>query len=193
LILVGNETLPTNFEELMTLLILAFLSTILIGVIIGEFASLLFSFTKKERMKSEEADAISNVMLTLRISEHIQNRVHEYYDKITESMFIHNSSVYDLLSPPLVNTIKLYQADMRISSLSFINPYNLKQMESFAKNLEIVHYLEGDIIIKQGDMNEYFYYMHDGLAEVIMEFIDFIYFDYQSVAKFVSQIKDQQK
>lgn len=50
-------------------------------------------------------------------------------------------------------------------------------------------YLEGDIIIKQGDMNDYFYYIHEGLAEVFMESHDFLYFDYKHVRTFINSSK----
>lgn len=37
------------------------------GLTIGEFSSLLQAITKKERIKSEELDIISTVMLSLKI------------------------------------------------------------------------------------------------------------------------------
>ena len=46
IILVSNEILPTDNTELIVLIILIFISTIFIGVIIGEFASLLSALTK---------------------------------------------------------------------------------------------------------------------------------------------------
>lgn len=38
-------------------------------------------------------------------------------------------------------------------------------------------------------MNEYFYYIHEGLAEVFMESHDFMYFDYKHVRAFINLSK----
>ena len=46
IILVSNEILSTDNTELIVLIILIFISTIFIGVIIGEFSSLLSALTK---------------------------------------------------------------------------------------------------------------------------------------------------
>jgi CRP-like cAMP-binding protein len=40
-------------------------------------------------------------------------------------------------------------------------------------------------VLKQGDMNDNFYYLHEGLAEVIMETEDFLFFDHEAVKKFI--------
>jgi hypothetical protein len=45
-------------------------------------------------------------------------------------------------------------------------------------------------------MNEYFYYIHEGLAEVIIESQDFLYFDYKHVRTFINstqEIKEVEK
>jgi hypothetical protein len=46
LTLVGVELVPTNFRELLIALLLACIGTIFIGVVIGEFTSLLSKITK---------------------------------------------------------------------------------------------------------------------------------------------------
>ena len=46
LILVGSEILPTDNTELLIAILLLFLGTIFIGIIIGEFASILSAITK---------------------------------------------------------------------------------------------------------------------------------------------------
>lgn len=87
IILVGADILPTTETEQLVIIFMVFLSTVLIGIIIGEFVFLVASVTKNERIKSEEADMITNMMATLQIPESIHNRVIEYYDMISESKF----------------------------------------------------------------------------------------------------------
>lgn len=57
----------------------------------------------------------------------------------------------------------------------------------------MVYFQEGDIILKQDDMNEYLYYIQEGIVEVIIESMDFMFFDHKSVKKFISHIKDNEK
>ena len=48
-------------------------------------------------------------------------------------------------------------------------------------------FIEGDIIIKQGYMNSNFYYIHEGMWEVILETKDFMFFNYKEVQNFISK------
>ena len=57
----------------------------------------------------------------------------------------------------------------------------------------MVYFQEGDIILKQDDINEYLYYIQDGIAEVIIESMDFMFFDAKSVKKFISHNKDNER
>lgn len=54
LTIVGAEIIPTNPMEVLSATLVLVLGMIMIGIIIGEFASLLSEYTKKERLKSEE-------------------------------------------------------------------------------------------------------------------------------------------
>ena len=54
LTIVGAEILPTSNLEVITATLVLVIGTIIIGMIIGEFASLLSAYTKKERLKTEE-------------------------------------------------------------------------------------------------------------------------------------------
>lgn len=136
-ILAGNEVLPADNTQVLVLTLMVFLGTIIIGLVIGEFASLLASITKKERQISEEIDIINTVMLNLRIPENIQNRVLEYYDNLGESQFIHKNEVYTLLSPPLVLVIKMFQVHISVNGLGFLNTKDFRQIEYFCSNLEV--------------------------------------------------------
>ena len=121
LTLVANELIPTNSTELITATLLIFVGSIVIGITIGEFAALLSAMTKKERAANEEIDIINTVMLNLRISEAVQNRVSEYYDEISKGMFIKNDSLYKILSTNLADLLKMYQMEKTIKDLEFIN------------------------------------------------------------------------
>ena len=47
-------------------------------------------------------------------------------------------------------------------------------------------YLPGDIVIKQGEENEYLYFVNSGIVEVILEHRDFAYFHARSVESFIA-------
>ena len=77
-------------------------------------------------------------------------------------------------------------------SLKCINIASLTQIEDFLKYVNISHFLEGDIIIKQGFTNDYLYFIIEGLAEVFVENTDFVFYDFYSVSKFISRPKDSE-
>lgn len=186
LILVGSEILPTDNGELLFGILLIFVSTILIGMVIGEFASLLASITKKERLKSEELDVIATIMVSLRLPEDLQDRVLQYYDQMNEANYIKNEQIYDTISPSLKDAVKLFQNNKSIKEISFLNIANISQIESFWSSLEMMFYLPGDIVIKQGEENQYLYVVNSGIVEVILEHRDFAYFNSKSVESFIA-------
>lgn len=113
----------------------------------------------------------------MRIPEHIQSRVYEYYYELAESIFLKNNEMYSYLSTSMSDTVKIHQIKESIFGLSILNKSNIRQIEGFAKNLKINFYLSGDVILKEGSENFTFYYIHKGLVEVIQQNKDFIYFD----------------
>jgi type III secretory pathway component EscS len=133
LILVGNEVLPTDNTELLVLTLITFLSTIGIGVIIGEFAALLEMITKKERVISQEFDIVNNVMHSLRTPEALQDRILYYLDNVNESQFIKNLHIYTLLSPSLAKMIKVHQIHKSVGFLDFVNHDDYSQIEYLCK------------------------------------------------------------
>lgn len=155
--LMGSEILPTDSLELLVATILVFVGTIFIGVVIGEFASILEAMSRKERMKSEEMDIISTVMVNLRLPEPMQDRVLEYYDNMNQATYINNMQVYESLSPALADEIKLFQMRSSFSKLPFLNIQNRHQVEMFCRNMEISFFMPGDIIVKQGTKNEHLF------------------------------------
>lgn len=142
---------------------------------------------------NEEADIINTIMLNLRIPEHLQNRVIDYYDEILESMFVNNSDVYNHLSTPVADFMKLYQIRNSVNELKFINSHNMRQIENFVSELKIAFYLPSDIIVKEGHKNDKFFYIHTGLVEVIQEHTDFAFFDYVEVNKFINEIHQEKR
>ena len=143
-------------------------------------------------MVNDEYDIINSVMLQLRISEHIQNRVIEYYDDMTESFFVNNYEVYDHLSTSMSDFIKLYQIRKSVHDLKFINTQNMRQIENFVSCMNVSFYLPSDIILKQGSRNDRFYFVHEGLLEVIQEKQDFEFYDLAEVDRFINE-KEQQE
>ena len=136
-------------------------------------------------MKSEEIDIMSTLMVDLRISDDLQDRVFEYYDKINQLNYITNHHVYELLSPCLSDVIKLFQIELTVIKLPFINPDNRMQIEKFTRHIKLSFFLAGDIIIKQGLNNDKLYYVHKGLAEAIIEHKDFEHFNHQKVEEYM--------
>jgi len=133
---------------------------------------------------NEQADIVSTVMIDLKISEDLQRRVLDYYNKILESKLIRTNEFYNLLSPCRAEFIKLYQIEETVNMLTFINKKNTRQIEKFVLSLELGFYLPDDIILKQGYHNNYFYFVHEGLLEVIQNKSDFLFFNNQEVNKF---------
>ena len=74
--------------------------------------------------------------------------------------------------------------------MSFIHIDNVREVESFACKCKVNFYLAGEIILKQGGDNNKFYFINEGLAEVIHENRDFIFFDYKKVEEFISNVID---
>lgn len=62
--------------------IITMIGIIVLGVIIGQFSSILSDMSKKQRMENEEFDLLSSVMQSLKIPEETQERVFEYYEHV---------------------------------------------------------------------------------------------------------------
>ena len=136
-------------------------------------------------MKSEEIDVMSTLMVDLRISDDLQDRVFEYYDKINQLNYITNDHVYELLSPCLSDVIKLFQIELTVIKLPFINPENRIQIEKFTRHIQLSFFLAGDIVIKQGLNNDKLYIIHEGLAEAIIEHKDFEHFNHKKIEEYM--------
>jgi hypothetical protein len=69
LILVGNELMPTSGVEVGMAAVITMIGIIVLGVIIGQFSSILSDMSKKQRLANEEFDLLSSVMQSLKIPE----------------------------------------------------------------------------------------------------------------------------
>lgn len=188
ILLAGNDVLPQEFGELMVLIVLVFVSTIIIGMIIGEFSSLFSALTRKERLKNEEFDILSTLMVSLQLPESLQDRVLEYYDEITEMQYV-NPQVYTLMSILQSDKVKLFQLRMTIANVPFINKKNSYQIQMFTRHLEFSYYLAGDIILKQGFTNSTLFYVHKGLVEVILEHRELEHYNHKKVEVYMQNNK----
>ena len=150
LTLVSNEILPVTRTELFVASLLVFITMFLMGMVIGEIASILSAMTKKEREKNEELGIIETILVDLRIEQHIQNRVFEYYEKFKESKYVNTPQVSDLMSPNLAGLGKIFQIEETITKLSFLDCKSVIQITKFVNELQVQFYLAGDIVLKQG-------------------------------------------
>jgi hypothetical protein len=108
LTLVGSEMLPTTNLELIIFILLIFASTIVIGVVIGEFAALISGLTKSDREANERLDIINTVMVNLRLSDDLQQRVTDYYDKVNDAKYIMDDNFYVILPLSFLKTIQIF-------------------------------------------------------------------------------------
>lgn len=69
--------------------------------------------------------------------------------------------------------------------MGLFDSHNLSQIEQFAANTDIQIYLPGDVIIKQGDIADNFFFVVEGILEVMLESRDFKFYDYQTIKAFV--------
>ena len=67
--LVGNDLVPTTPAEAVSGTIIVLLGSIIIGTIIGEFANIMSSMSKKATALNEELDMVASVMIGLKVPE----------------------------------------------------------------------------------------------------------------------------
>ena len=124
-------------------------------------------------------------MTTLRIDESVQDRVNEFYDEMVKAKYIQDNKVYSLMSIHQANMVKMFQISKTIKCLHFIDHKNVRQVENFTNHLKLSFFLAGDIVIKEGNNNENFFYIHNGMAEVLLQNRDFSFFQFKNVQAFI--------
>lgn len=150
----------------------------MIGVVIGQFSSLLEILNSKGRLKTEEIDILHSTMFNLRINENIQKKVTKYYEIITEPHLGFKKDAFKYLNHSLHEKIELYQIKGTVSDLSFIHQNNSELLKSLADNMSIEFFQAGDIVIKQHDIGRSFNFIMEGLAEVFLENEDYEFFNH---------------
>ena len=167
--LIGADIIPQSESQLLAAVLLIVLGPILIGILIGEFADVISVLTSTARHKNEQIDMINSAMFYLKLSEDMRNRINEYYDMISESHYYYEKEAFKGLNDHLRETIIMFKAQKEISKISFINDTSSEIIKVLLLNLEIEYFLAGDIILKQGEIGHKFYFIIDGLMEVVLE------------------------
>lgn len=98
--------------------------------------------------------------------------------------FIRSEKFYSLISDYQASTVKMLFSEVALRKTSlFTSQDKDSSLKFFTDNLVMHVYLQDDFIVKQGDLagaGEFFYIIVEGLAEVIQEKRDFIFFDLES-------------
>ena len=80
LTLVSIDLLPSTSTEILIAIFLICFGSIVIGLTITQFSTLLSQISRKEHAINEEIDYMNTFMLNMRIPEQLQNRVLTYYE-----------------------------------------------------------------------------------------------------------------
>jgi len=172
--------------------LIIFIGSIVIGTIIGEFSNILSEMTKKARQQNEELHLIGSVMTTLKIPEETQNRVYEYFDIKNEGKYVRNEKFYEILNYSLQQTIRLFQTEEAIMRTDLFDHRNSSQIENFANLIKIATFMPQDVLVKQGDIGDKFFLILDGMVEIVSEFRDFEFFDFEQTVEFIG-ISEEEK
>ena len=79
LTLVTNELMPIDNTEILFAVFILLTGSLVIGVLIGEFSSIMNDMSENQNRLNEEQDMITSMMIGLKLDEEIQINVHEYY------------------------------------------------------------------------------------------------------------------
>lgn len=123
---------PTTSIEIGVASVIIFGGSIFIGSIVGNFSQILSDMSKKQRQLNEELDMICIVMTSLKVPEHIQSRVLEFYDFKNTIKYVRNQNFYELLNDNLTKMIKLFQTEEAIRKIGLFDKHNIHQIENFA-------------------------------------------------------------
>jgi hypothetical protein len=146
------------------------------GILVGNFANILYSFTKPERDKIEDLDMINQTMYSLQLPVDLQSRVIEYYDIVSESRLEYNKKAFQKLNHCLANKIFVSQCSNTFSRIWETDSQRARKIKNVAEYMEIKHFQSGDIILKQGERGTKVCFIIDGLTEIILENEDFQYY-----------------
>lgn len=90
------------------------------GVLIGEFSTLLSDQDKSKRKLTEKFDKLADILSNLKLPEEIHLKCQLYYDEKQKIPIVHDASIYELLSQSIVTNFSLQQTAAAIKALEII-------------------------------------------------------------------------
>ena len=133
-------------------------------------------------------------MFQLRLPEALQTKILNYYDNIIDKKYSSADHAFEFLNDSLKETIACHIGKEAISNLKIKETISnqidkTRFYKTLSSSLMIEHFQEGDIILKQGDVNDKIFFIIDGIVEVISENSDYEFFDEKWVNSFFSELK----
>ena len=116
--------MPTNQFEVFVATLILLSGSLIIGILIGEFSSIMNDMGEKARKGNEEFDNLTSVMIGIRLPEEIQTDVLAYYEQLQNSKFVKNEQVYEYLNKCGTNAVKLFQVEEKIIGSNLIHESN---------------------------------------------------------------------
>lgn len=182
--IMASESHPRETSHMYTSIIVLILGATLLGVVIGQFSNLLEVLTFRARMKNEEVDILNTSMFQLKISEGLQQRVVDYYELVSRSKYQYKEEAFETLNHSLRELIGCFQVDCTLKNIKFIDEYNFELIQNLSEKMSIESFQTDDIIIKQHTIGRKFYFIIEGLAEVLLEHEDYEFFNLKESKKY---------
>jgi hypothetical protein len=132
LTLVTNELMPTNNIEILSAICILLTGSLVIGILIGEFSSIMSDMSETANRQNEELDMMTSVMMGLKLPEEIQLNVLDYYLALQSCKYVHNDQVYDYLNKCITNTIKHFQVEHWVIQSQLVHEDNQSLILQFA-------------------------------------------------------------
>ena len=132
LTLVTNELMPTNNVEILSAICILLTGSLVIGILIGEFSSIMSDMSETANRQNEELDMMTSVMMGLKLPEEIQLNVLDYYLALQSCKYVHNDQVYDYLNKCITNTVKHFQVENWVIQSQLIHEDNQSLILQFA-------------------------------------------------------------
>lgn len=140
------------------------------AVIFGSISTVMANVNQKDSIFQEKMDLVQSTMVKIKLEEEIQNEVLDYLEKAQERPEVNQDikKFFDLLSPFLKHKVMSF---LRLGIIKqcehFQNAADI-EVQFFVQKLELVLYMPGDDIIKQGDSGENLFFIINGFADVIL-------------------------
>lgn len=179
--------MPTNNIEILSAICILLTGSLVIGILIGEFSSIMSDMSETANRQNEELDMMTSVMMGLKLPEEIQLNVLDYYLALQSCKYVHNDQVYDYLNKCITNTVKHFQVENWVIQSQLIHEDNQSLILQFASLTTMEYFQQNEIVIKQNDLSDNFYLICEGIVEVAQETRDFTYYDYSKKKRFLEQ------